>query len=55
VLRTSQDPGSPARTGPLASPRLIRSTHSLKGDSYHLRGKDLDARLATKAAEIANR
>ena len=26
---------------------------SLKGDSYRLRGKDLDARLAAKTAEIA--
>ena len=37
--------------------RLIHHAEilSLKGDSYRLRGKDLDARLAAKAAEIANR
>ncbi len=26
---------------------------SLKGDSYRLRGKDLDARIATKPTELA--
>jgi len=26
---------------------------SLKGDSYRLRGKDLDARIGAKPAEIA--
>lgn len=35
--------------------RLIHHAEilSLKGDSYRLRGKDLDARPATKIAEIA--
>jgi DNA replication protein DnaC len=35
--------------------RLIHHSEilSLKGDSYRLRGKDLDARIATKPAELA--
>jgi len=35
--------------------RLIHHSEilSLKGDSYRLRGKDLDARIAAKSAEIA--
>ena len=35
--------------------RLIHHSEilSLKGDSYRLRGKDLDARIAAKTAEIA--
>jgi hypothetical protein len=34
--------------------RLIHHSEilSLKGDSYRLRGKDLDARVATKPAEL---
>jgi hypothetical protein len=35
--------------------RVIRHSEilSLKGDSYRLRGKDLDARIGAKPAEIA--
>jgi hypothetical protein len=51
VVRREDHPASPATA---MIDRLIHHSEilSLKGDSYRLRGKDLDARIAAKTAEI---
>ena len=50
--------GSRIGAGMAATAMIDRLIHhaeilSLKGDSYRLRGRDLDARIGAKSAEIA--